>query len=72
MKGAPPPPTTAKMTPEHVAKQIEANRQALQAQYEEEYQQAIVAIKTSLNHTEGPDIKETMADEIREWILEVR
>ncbi|TSK62541.1 IQ and AAA domain-containing protein 1 [Bagarius yarrelli] len=54
------------------AKQIESSRHQLQEQYEAEYQQALITIKESVRLIDGPDIKETLQDQIRQWFLECR
>uniref|UniRef100_H2YYK9 ATPase AAA-type core domain-containing protein n=1 Tax=Ciona savignyi TaxID=51511 RepID=H2YYK9_CIOSA len=41
-------------------------------QNEVEYQQALVTIKEKIRQVEGPDIKETMQDQIRQWFIECR
>ena len=39
----------------------------------EPYQlQALVTIKDKLGETEGPDMKEQMQDQIRQWFIETR
>ena len=52
--------------------QTESNRRITQEQHEIEYQQALVSIKDKLRETEGPDMKETMQDQIRQWFIECR
>ena len=34
--------------------------------------QALVTVKEKLVDTEGPDMKEQMQDQIRQWFIEVR
>lgn len=34
--------------------------------------QALVTVKDKLADTEGPDMKEQMQDQIRQWFIEVR
>ena len=36
------------------------------------YFQALVSVKEKLAETEGPDMKEQMQDQIRQWFIEVR
>uniref|UniRef100_H2YYL2 IQ motif containing with AAA domain 1 n=1 Tax=Ciona savignyi TaxID=51511 RepID=H2YYL2_CIOSA len=43
-----------------------------QEENEVEYQQALVTIKEKIRQVEGPDIKETMQDQIRQWFIECR
>ena len=44
----------------------------IQAQHEREYQDALVNIKEKIREAEGPDIKENMQDQIRQWFIETR
>ncbi|EDV25409.1 uncharacterized protein TRIADDRAFT_24164, partial [Trichoplax adhaerens] len=59
-------------TPQALAKKTEAQRRIVQDEYEREYQQAQVTIKDKLRKTEGPDMKERMQDQIRQWFIECR
>lgn len=34
--------------------------------------QALVSIKDKIRDVEGPDMKETMQDQIRQWFIECR
>lgn len=67
--------------------QQQEKRRLIQEQYEKEYQevhrqygyytsdiliQALVTVKEKLVDTEGPDMKEQMQDQIRQWFIEVR
>ncbi|KAI5108887.1 IQ and AAA domain-containing protein 1 isoform X1 [Silurus meridionalis] len=54
------------------AKHIESSRHRMQEQHEAEYQQALINIKESVRLLDGPDIKETLQDQIRQWFLECR
>ncbi|KAM9483755.1 LOW QUALITY PROTEIN: dynein regulatory complex protein 11 [Clarias gariepinus] len=54
------------------AKHVESNRHQVQEQHEAEYQQALITIKESVRLVDGPDIKETLQDQIRQWFLECR
>ncbi|XP_063057574.1 dynein regulatory complex protein 11 [Engraulis encrasicolus] len=47
-----------------------AQRRQKQSQHEEDYQKAIVTITDKLRDLEGPDIKETMKEQIRQWFIE--
>uniref|UniRef100_F6UHC0 Uncharacterized protein n=1 Tax=Ciona intestinalis TaxID=7719 RepID=F6UHC0_CIOIN len=49
-----------------------ADRHITQEENEVEYQQALVTIKEKIRQVEGPDIKETMQDQIRQWFIECR
>lgn len=53
----------------------EANRQrrkVLQKQHEEEYQQALVNTKEKILKVEGPDMKEGIQDNFRQWYMEYK
>jgi len=43
-----------------------------QEENEVEYQQALVTVKEKIRHVEGPDMKEMMQDQIRQWFIECR
>ncbi|CAB1324598.1 unnamed protein product [Coregonus sp. 'balchen'] len=61
--GMPCPATTA-------AQANEAHRRGKQEEHEEDYQKSIVAITDKLREVEGPDMRETMKDQIRQWFIE--
>ena len=61
-----------KNTPQALASKTEQARRVTQKMHENEYQQALVTIKDKIRETEGPDIKETMMDQIRQWFIECR
>lgn len=48
----------------------EARRRGKQEEHEEDYQKSIVAITDKLREVEGPDMRETMKDQIRQWFIE--
>ena len=50
----------------------ESERRVKQTNYEVEYQNALVQIKEKIKESEGPDIKESMMDQIRQWFIECR
>ncbi|XP_072539024.1 dynein regulatory complex protein 11 isoform X2 [Salminus brasiliensis] len=54
------------------AQQVENSRRQVQEQHEAEYQQALFTIKESVRSVDGPDIKETLQEQIRQWFLECR
>uniref|UniRef100_A0AAR2IRL4 ATPase AAA-type core domain-containing protein n=1 Tax=Pygocentrus nattereri TaxID=42514 RepID=A0AAR2IRL4_PYGNA len=54
------------------AQQVESSRRQVQEDHETEYQQALVTIKESVRLVDGPDIKETMQEQLRQWFLECR
>lgn len=55
-----------------VAVKYEGDRRKVQEVHEQEYQQALVNVKEKLRETEGPDMKETLMDQIRQWFIECR
>ena len=61
-----------KNTPQALAGKTEQQRRVTQKMHENEYQQALVTIKDKIRETEGPDMKETMMDQIRQWFIECR
>ncbi|KAJ8301907.1 hypothetical protein KUTeg_020894 [Tegillarca granosa] len=69
---APPPPAGTKNTAQAMSVKIESQRRLTQRNNEEQYQQALITIKDKIQETEGPDIKETMMDQIRQWFIECR
>ena len=54
------------------AQQVEASRRLVQEEHEAEYQRALVHIKESVVSVEGPDIRETLQEQIRQWFIECR
>nr|XP_033799974.1 dynein regulatory complex protein 11 isoform X6 [Geotrypetes seraphini] len=71
--GMVPPPHFQKVS---AAKQqvqvINALRCKIQEDHEIEYQQALVQIKDTLKEIEGPDIKGSLQEVIRQWFIECR
>lgn len=67
-----PLPKDLKQLPQYQAKRTEEKRREIVKHNEKEYQQALVSIKDKLRQTEGPDIKERMISQIRQWFLEYR
>ncbi|ERE81836.1 ankyrin repeat and SOCS box protein 18 [Cricetulus griseus] len=47
-------------------------RNEVQMKHEQSYQEALVNIKEDLKLMEGPDIKEHLQDQIRQWFIECR
>lgn len=68
----PPPPSNPKNTPQSRSDKTAGARRVTQTDHEREYQQALVFVKDKLRDVEGPDMKETMQDQIRQWFLECR
>jgi hypothetical protein len=58
--------------PQTFATRTEEERRKTQDMYEQEFQQALVTIRDKILETEGPDLKETMMDQIRQWFIECR
>ncbi|XP_045414661.1 dynein regulatory complex protein 11 isoform X2 [Lemur catta] len=54
------------------AERVNRLREELQIKHEENYKEALVTIKDNLKLTEGPDIKESLQDQIRHWFIECR
>ncbi|XP_053899886.1 dynein regulatory complex protein 11 isoform X1 [Malaclemys terrapin pileata] len=54
------------------AQNVETKRCEVQGRHETEYKKALVSIKTHLREMEGPDIKESLQDQIRQWFIECR
>ena len=68
----PPPSTTSKGNPFTMASDVEGKRRITQEMNEQEYQHALTTVKDKIRDTEGPDVKETMMDQIRQWFIECR
>ncbi|XP_048056438.1 dynein regulatory complex protein 11 isoform X2 [Megalobrama amblycephala] len=54
------------------AQQVESRRHGVQEEHEAEYQRALVNIKESVRSVDGPDIKESLQEQIRQWFIECR
>ena len=67
-----PPAPNLKNTPMSFAVKTEADRRKTQELHEQEYQQSLITTKDKIRETEGPDMKETMMDQIRQWFIECR
>ncbi|MGH0133774.1 UNVERIFIED_CONTAM: hypothetical protein FKN15_063432 [Acipenser sinensis] len=52
------------------ARSTEEHRQHKQGEHERDYQMALVSVKDKLREVEGPDMRETMKDQIRQWFIE--
>ncbi|TPP62124.1 IQ and AAA domain-containing protein 1 [Fasciola gigantica] len=55
-----------------LAQRVETVRRVTQNIYEQEYQDAIVRLKEKVRETEGPEMREAMQDQIRQWFVECR
>jgi len=64
--------SSAKATPQMLAVKYESDRRKVQEVHELEYQQALVSVKEKIRQVEGPDMKETLMDQIRQWFIECR
>lgn len=69
---ATPLPKDQKQLPQYQAKKTEEKRREIVKHNEKEFQQALVSIKERVRQTEGPDMKERMIAQIRQWFLECR
>jgi hypothetical protein len=47
-------------------------RYVTQEQYEQQYRAALVSVKSRIKEVEGPDMKENMAEKIRDWFVACR
>lgn len=65
-------PTSIKNTAQSFASKTESQRRVTQKMHENEYQQSLITVKDKIRETEGPDIRETMMDQIRQWFIECR
>ena len=54
------------------AQQVETTRRLVQEENEAEYQRALVSIKESVRAVDGPDLRETLQEQIRQWFIECR
>ncbi|XP_021021555.1 dynein regulatory complex protein 11 [Mus caroli] len=54
------------------SKQVTNLRDEVQLKHEQDYQEALINIKEDLKMLEGPDIKEHLQDQIRQWFIECR
>jgi len=69
---APPPPKSKEEDPLIKEAEIKRRRKLIQAQHEDEYRQALVALDKEVYETEGPDMKEEMMDQLRDWYIKYR
>ncbi|XP_060088415.1 dynein regulatory complex protein 11 [Heteronotia binoei] len=54
------------------AQKVDHLRCEIQEMHESDYQSALVSIKERVKEIEGPDIKESLQDQIRQWFIECR
>lgn len=69
---APPPPFPKEGDPRLRERQTKARRKQMQMQHEAEYRDALVAQDAVVYETEGPDMKEEMMDQLRDWYIRYR
>ncbi|XP_057212468.1 dynein regulatory complex protein 11 [Triplophysa rosa] len=50
----------------------EANRRLRQEEHEDDYHKSISSVIYQIREVEGPEMKETMKDQIRQWFIECR
>jgi hypothetical protein len=67
-----PIPKDLKQLPQYQARKTEERRRDIVKHNEKEFQQALLSIKDKLRQTEGPDMRERMISQIRQWFLECR
>ncbi|XP_072115701.1 dynein regulatory complex protein 11 isoform X2 [Mobula birostris] len=68
----PPPDFLKPSSTQLQAQKVYQQRQVVQEVHEVEYQQALVTIKEQVRSVEGPDIQETLQEQIRQWFIECR
>ncbi|XP_042301941.1 LOW QUALITY PROTEIN: dynein regulatory complex protein 11 [Sceloporus undulatus] len=54
------------------AQKVDSLRCEIQEKHESDFQKALVTIKERVKEIEGPDIKESLQDQIRQWFIECR
>ncbi|XP_075862192.1 dynein regulatory complex protein 11 isoform X2 [Microcebus murinus] len=54
------------------AERVDRLREEIQTKHEANYKAALVTIKDNLKLTEGPDIRESLQEQIRHWFIECR
>nr|XP_034377693.1 dynein regulatory complex protein 11 isoform X2 [Arvicanthis niloticus] len=71
--GMKPPPLFNEVSDAIVqSEQVSSLRNEVQLKHEQDYQEALINIKEDLRMLEGPDIKEQLQDQIRQWFIECR
>ncbi|KAI8895101.1 hypothetical protein BC833DRAFT_602431 [Globomyces pollinis-pini] len=66
------PTQDAKTDPVMKVQQDRNRRKLLQQQFEEDYLQALITTKEKILRMEGPDMKEAIQDEFRQWYMEFK
>ena len=64
---APPPRKPRDEDPVIKAVEVKQRRKLIQAQHEDEYREALVTLDREVYENEGPDMKEEMMDQLRDW-----
>lgn len=54
------------------AQRNEASRRVKQEEHERDYQDSLVTVTNKLRDVEGPDMKENMKTQLRQWFFECR
>lgn len=54
------------------AEQQMDQRRVVQLENEREYQKALVSVKEKLRDVEGPEMREKLQDQVRQWFIECR
>nr|XP_015214021.1 PREDICTED: IQ and AAA domain-containing protein 1 isoform X2 [Lepisosteus oculatus] len=68
-----PPPQQQKLSAAQLrVRQVESARRLVQEEHEAQYQEALSSIKEAVRDVEGPDVKETLQEHIRQWFIECR
>uniref|UniRef100_A0A8D0E7B9 IQ motif containing with AAA domain 1 n=1 Tax=Salvator merianae TaxID=96440 RepID=A0A8D0E7B9_SALMN len=68
-----PPPHFQRPSPSLIrAQKVDSLRCEIQEKHELDFQKALVSIKERVKEIEGPDIKESLQDQIRQWFIECR
>ncbi|KAI1899773.1 hypothetical protein AGOR_G00065200 [Albula goreensis] len=71
--GMVPPPQQVRQSAAQVqAVQVECTRRLVQEEHEAEFQKALVNIKNSVRSVDGPDMRQTLQEQIRQWFIECR
>ena len=66
------PAVSYKDSPMYDSEQQMEKRRIVQQENEREYQKALVTIKDKLREAEGPEMRERLQDQIRQWFIECR
>lgn len=58
--------------PQKIALKVKQNRRVVQEENDIDFKQALITTKEKIREVEGPEMKEAMQDQIRQWFLECR